>query len=105
MKLKELAAKPKLIKLTIDTDFIVESYGEPLEFWMWDRQDIPTFLKVIQLKENQHEIFNLVKDVVLDEEANPVLEEGEMLPLDIMVAVLEAVVKQLGNTKPLTTAA
>ena len=95
MKLKELAAKPILKKVVIDTDFIVDAYGEPLEFFMWDRQDIPTFLRVLQLKEDRAEIFNLVRDTVLDEEGNKILEEGEMLPLEIMIAVVEAVVKRV----------
>ena len=103
MKLKELAAKPQLVKIVIDKEVIVNAYGEPLEFYMWDRQDIPTFLRILQLKENQNEIFSLVKDTVLDEEGSPVLEPGEMLPLEIMLAVVEAVVQHLGNFKALTT--
>lgn len=103
MQLKELAAKPKLKKVVVDTDFIVEAYGEPLEFYMWDRQNVATFLKILQLKEDRNEIFNLVRETVLDEQGNTILEPGEMLPLEIMLAVIEAVVNNLGNFKPLTT--
>ena len=102
MQLKELAAKPKLNKIVIDTDQIVSLYGEPLEFYMWDRQDIPTFLKIVQMKEDKLELFNLLKDVVLDDTGTPVLQDGEMLPLEVMVAVIEGVVKNLGNSKPQT---
>lgn len=102
MQLKELAAKPKLNKVVIDTDNIISLYGEPLEFYMWDRQDIPTFLKIVQMKEDKLELFNLLKDVVLDEAGTPVLQDGEMLPLEVMVAVIEGVVKNLGNSKPQT---
>lgn len=103
MQLKELAAKPKLKKIVVETPFVMEAYGEPLEFYMWDRQDVATFLRILQLKQDQKEIFNLVRDTVLDEEGNKILQEGEMLPLEIMLAVVEAVVNNLGNFKPLTT--
>lgn len=102
MQLKELAAKPKLNKITLDTDHIQSLYGEPLEFYMWDRQDIPTFLKIIQMKEDNLAIFNLLKDIVLDDQGLPVLTEGEMLPMEVMVAVIEGVVKNLGNSQPQT---
>lgn len=102
MQLKELATKPKLKKVVVDTPVIVEAYGEPLEFYMWDRQDLPTYLKLAQIKNNQEQIFDIVKQVVLDDKGNQVLGDGEMLPVDIMVPVLEATVMQLGNIQPQT---
>jgi hypothetical protein len=102
MELKALAAKPKLELVTVDTEAVVAAYGEPLEFWMWDRQDIPTYLKLAQLKEDNSAIFNIVKEIVLDSDGNPVLSDGEMLPIEIMIPVLQAAVKRLGNKKPQT---
>ena len=40
MKLSQLAAKPTLIKLELDDEDVVKEYGEPLEFWIHDRQPI-----------------------------------------------------------------
>lgn len=104
MELKALAAKPQLVKVEVNSEPVVAAYGESLEFWMWDRQDIPTYLKLAQLKEDRTAIFNIVKDVVLDKDGQPVLQDGEMLPIEIMIPVLEAAVKQLGNKTPLTSA-
>jgi hypothetical protein len=104
MQLKELATKPKLEQVIVDNPVIVEAYGEPLEFYMWDRQDLPTYLKLAQIKDNQEQIFDIVKEVVLDDQANRVLGDGEMLPVDIMVPVLEAAIRRLGNNKPQTSA-
>jgi hypothetical protein len=56
------------------------------------------------MKEDKLAIFNLLKDVVLDDQGNPVLEDGEMLPMEVMVAVIEGVVKNLGNSQPQTIA-
>jgi hypothetical protein len=103
MELKALAAKPKLVKVEVNSEAVVAAYGESLEFWMWDRQDIPTYLKLAQLKEDKTAIFNIVKDIVLCSEGKPVLNNGEILPIEIMLPVLEAAVKQLGNKKPLTS--
>lgn len=103
MKLKELASRPKLERVVVDTPKIVEAYGEPLEFWMWDRQDVSTFLKLLQMKEDQTAVFNLIKEIVLDETGAPVLGDGEALPMAIMIPVLEAAVKHMGNSNPLTT--
>ncbi len=105
MQLKELAQKPKLELVTVDTPVIVEAYGEPLEFYMMDRQDLPTYLKLAQIKDNQEEIFNIVKDIVLDDKGKRVLSDGELLPVDIMVPVLEAAIQRLGNMKPQTSEA
>jgi hypothetical protein len=105
MQLKELAQKPKLELVTVDTPVIVEAYGEPLEFYMMDRQDLPTYLKLAQIKDNQEEIFEIVKDIVLDDKGKRVLGDGELLPVDIMVPVLEAAIQRLGNMKPQTSEA
>ena len=68
MQLKELAQKPKLELVTVTDETVVQAYGEPLEFYMWDRQDLPTYLRIAQLKEDQTQLFDVVKDVVLDEQ-------------------------------------
>lgn len=104
MQLKQLAAKPKLELVVVDKPVIVEAYGEPLEFYMWDRQDLPTYLKLAQIKEDQTQIFDIVKDVVLDDQGKRVLADGEMLPVEIMIPVLEAAINKLGNKTPQTSA-
>jgi hypothetical protein len=103
MKLADLAAKPKLEQIVLDTPTILELYGESLEFYMFDRQDISVFLRLSQMKDDRLEIFNLLKEVILDEHGKPVLSDGEMLPLEVMAAVIEGVVQKLGNLKPQTT--
>lgn len=105
MQLKQLAQKPKLELVTVTDETVVSAYGEPLEFYMWDRQDLPTYLKLASLKEDQNQLFDVVKDVVLDEKGKRVLGDGELLPVDIMVPVLQAAMAQLGNIKPQTSAA
>ena len=42
MKLTQLTAKPKLIPITIDDEDTVKEYGEPIEFWMYDKHKLET---------------------------------------------------------------
>lgn len=98
MKLAELASKPQLVKLVVDDEKIVEKYGEQIEFWVQDRQDMDTFMALAKLdQENFSDITGLVQKMILDEEGNPIIADEKTLPVDIMVKVIEKVVFNLGN--------
>lgn len=98
MKLAELAAAPKLIQITIDDSETVEAYGEPVEFWVYDRQDMDTFMKLANVGENNMgEIIKVVNSMVRTEDGECFLGEDKVLPMDLMLKVIEEVVSQLGN--------
>jgi len=61
MKITQIAAKPQLIKLTLDDDQIKEKYGDALEFWIWDRQPMADFVKLAQMNSSN---FAEVIDVI-----------------------------------------
>lgn len=103
MELKTLASKPTLTKITVDAEPVVEAYGEPIDFYMWDRQDLPTYLKLGQMQHDQKELYTILKDLVLDEKGKPILESGYTLPIEIMVPVIERAVAHLGNLQPQTS--
>lgn len=105
MKLKDLAAKPTLLKVVVEKEAIVKAYGEPLEFYMWDRQDLPTFLQLATMRDDPVQLFEIIRKLVLDEDGKPVLEADDRLPVDIMVPVIETVVERLTNFTPKTSAA
>ena len=98
MKLAQLAQKPRLEKVVVDDAAIVKAYGEPLEFWMYDRHDLPTFMKLANLEDNQSELEQVMRDLVLDEKGQPVLGATDILPLPITIKVIEAAVTHLGNS-------
>ena len=54
MNLKNLAKKPELIKLTIDNEDIVKEFGEPLDFYCYDRHPMDVFLKVATKDRDDH---------------------------------------------------
>lgn len=98
MNLKNLAVKPQLIKLTLDDEDIVLEYGEPLDFYTWDRQPMDAFLKIATSNSgNFLELATVLKDMILDEEGNPVIQGEVSLPGKVLVASLTKLVGVLGK--------
>lgn len=99
MKLQELAAKPKLIKAVIDDPATVEKYGEPVEFWMYDRADLDTYFELAGVDEKSvTKLAKIVAKLVLDEKGNPVMTDNVVFPVDISVKIIEIAIKALGNS-------
>jgi hypothetical protein len=98
LNLTTLASKPQLIKITISNKEITEKYGDEIEFWIYDRQPIEQFIKMATLgQDNFGEIIKLMNTLVLNEQGEPVLKEGESLPTDVMMVVINTVVERLGK--------
>lgn len=100
MKLKELATKPQLTKIVLDDDEIVEKYSEPLEFYVYDKQPLAEFVKfsvTSQEDENYAEMIDFCSGMILDEEGEKVMTDGQLLPNSILVKCVNEVVKQLGK--------
>jgi hypothetical protein len=98
MKLTQLAAKPQLIKISLDDEEIVKEYGEALDFWIWDRQPMDKYIRLAQIKgENIADLIAAVNEMILDEQGNPVLQDGATLPTHVMTKVIGKVVETLGK--------
>jgi hypothetical protein len=98
MKLTQLAAKPQLVKIELSDEDIVKEYGEPIEFWIWDRQPINNFVRLAQMKEdNTEELINMIKTMVLDEEGKPIMTDDNLLPTNVLTKVVMKVVETLGK--------
>ncbi len=98
MKLSQLSAKPQLIKVVIDDEDIVSEFGEPVEFYTWDRQPMAMFIKMANIDHNNYgSVIDAVKELVLDEEGKPVLEKDATLPTKIMMRVITKIVEGLGK--------
>jgi hypothetical protein len=102
MKLTQLAAKPQLIKITLDEEDIVANYGDALEFWIYDRQDLETFAKLAMVDAKQFDkLAGLINNMILDEDGTPVVKNGLSLPSDVLMKAIQKVVDVLG--KPIAT--
>lgn len=98
MRLTQLAAKPKLIKIELSDEDIIKEYGEPLEFYLWDRQPMSKFVKLASAtEENYGALVETVEAMILDEEGNQIIKEGLLLPVPIMGKVVARVVETLGK--------
>ena len=98
MKLTQIAAKPKLVKIELNDEDIIKEYNEPLEFWIYDRQPMSKFIKLANSgNENYEELVNIVEALVLDEQGTPIIKDGVLLPTMIMTKVVTKVVDVLGK--------
>jgi len=98
MKLSQLAARPQLIRIELDTPEIVEQYKDTLEFWVYDRQDMDVFVKLATLDVNNFEkLTSLVNAMILDDTGAPVVKDGLTLPSDVLMAAIQKVIEILGK--------
>ena len=98
MKLKDLAAKPKLIEIKLEDEETVAKYGEPVSFWIHDRQPIDIFARMSGLGDgNFAQIADLMKDMILNEDGSKISGDGELLPTDLQVKATNKVVEELGK--------
>ncbi len=98
MKLADLAKKPQLIKLIVNNEAIVEKYGEELEFFMYDRQPRDVFTKLANAStDDTSSYFNLLSDIILDEEGKPVMHDDMVLPIDVMTEAMKLIGDHLGK--------
>ena len=98
MKLSQLAAKPQLVRIELDTQEIRDNYGDSLEFWVYDRQDLDAFVKLATLDtSNFDQLAKLVNAMILDESGALVVQDGLALPSDVMMAAIQKVIETLGK--------
>ncbi len=97
-KLSELATKPELTSVIIEDKDIVEKYGEELEFFVYDKLPISTYTKLASIKQDDPgEMYNAVKDLILDDKGHPVMSDEKTLPMDVMTAAVVKVTESLGK--------
>jgi hypothetical protein len=98
MKLSQIAAKPKLIVFSLDDEDTVKEYGEPVEFYSWDRQPLDIFMRLANAdQQNLVEMITLVKTLILDEEGKEIIKDENMLPSNLLIKVIAKVVETLGK--------
>tara|TARA_R100001086_G_scaffold96385_2_gene47927 strand:+ start:1398 stop:1694 length:297 start_codon:yes stop_codon:yes gene_type:complete len=98
MKLQDLATKPKLQEIILDDKELVKKYGDTLQFFVQDRLPIETYTKLASVKQDDPSaMYNVIKDLILNEEGLPVMSDGHVLPMDVMNAAIEKVTEQLGK--------
>lgn len=101
MDINKLAKKPEMIQVTLDDKDLVETYGEPITFWMKDFVDINTYFDFFKSQNSaEGEKLNLLmRKIILREDGTSALADDEALPIDIAVAALTKINETLGKSR------
>lgn len=98
MKLNQLASKPQLVLFKIEDEETIKQFGEPLEFYSWDRQPLDIFMKLANANHaDAGSMIQIVKGLILDETGKEVISDDAMLPSAVLVKVIAKIVEQLGK--------
>jgi hypothetical protein len=96
--LTQLAAKPQLIKITLNDPAIIEKYEDELEFYIYDRQPIEKFIKIATTMNTDYtSAVGMMNDLILNEDGSQVCKDGLVLPSDVMSLAIQKVIEQLGK--------
>ena len=96
--LTQLAAKPQLIKITLNDPAIIEKYEDELEFYIYDRQPIEKFITIAtKMNSDYTSAVGMMNDLILNEDGTQVCKDGLVLPSDVMSLAIQKVIEQLGK--------
>jgi hypothetical protein len=101
MNISNFATKPQLQEIVLDDADLVESYGEPIKFWMLDFVGINTYFDFYKNQSNNEgeQLMGVLRKIILNSEGNPAIADDEILPIDITLNVIVKVNEQLGKSK------
>ncbi len=98
MKLNQLASKPQLIKITMDEADLVAQFGEPIEFWTWDRQPLDIFMRLANAKESDiGSMIDIVRTLILNEDGTQIIVDDAMLPTNVLISAIGRITASLGK--------
>lgn len=101
MNIDQVAKKPQLEQVTLDDSEIVEMYGEPITFWMFDHVDINTYFDFYkyQGEQNGELLMSALRKIILNAEGKPAISEDTVLPVDVSIAALTKINEHLGKSR------
>lgn len=98
MKLSQLAAKPQLIKVSLDDKDTITEFGEAIEFYTWDRQPLDVFMKLANAQQQDiGQMIDIVRTMILDEAGKTIIDKDNMLPTTLLLRAIQKIVEQLGK--------
>jgi hypothetical protein len=105
MNIKKFASKPTLIKIVIDDEDIKTKYNEPdgITFYTYDTVSLSTYFSFATAQQNLSDrgqsLQAMMTNMILDENGNRVLEEGQDLPFDIAAQAVGKLGELLGKSQ------
>ena len=99
MQLSDISKKPELTLVKLDDQSIIDEFGEPLEFYTWDRQPLDLFMKLASASQNDPaSMIAAIKPMILDVEGNQILRDGLALPNHIIIKIMTKLTIMLANS-------
>jgi hypothetical protein len=96
MKIAQAIVQRELIKLTIDDEGIVIQWGEPLDFYTWNKQPIEIMLAfAASHTDNYIDIESILAKLILNKDGEQVLTAGYKMPNDVLLAAYLKLVEAL----------
>jgi len=102
--IKDFAKRPELVQMVLDTEDIIQEFGEPVIFYMKDYVDINTYFEFFRSQtDNVNGLNKILREIVLNEQGERVIGDDEALPVQLAVGALSKINENLGKlkTKPL----
>lgn len=101
MDISKLATKPQLVEIVIDDADIVESFGEPITFWMKEHLDLNTYFDFykFQKEASSDELMAILRKIILKSDGQPALESDDILPVNLTLATLVKINETVGKSK------
>jgi hypothetical protein len=97
----QFVKKPQLIEVVLDSEDIINEFGEPVIFYMKDYVDITTYFEFYKFQNEGSENFNtILRRLILNAEGNTVLKDDEALPVQLAVGALSKINENLGKLNP-----
>ena len=98
MKLKQAARPAQLVEVTLDSETIIEEFGEPLTFHTWDRLPMSMYMKIAQLDmDDMENMINLVAELALDEDGEQCITPESGLSMTVLTEVIGSVIGLMGK--------
>lgn len=98
MKLNQLASKPQLVKLTIDDESTVKEFGEPIEFYTWDRQPLDVFIRLANSNgTDPGAMVDVLRTMILDENGKQIIVGETMIPTRVLMSAMTRITDMLGK--------
>jgi hypothetical protein len=98
MKLSKITLKPQLIPVVLDDEETVKEYGESLEFWTWDRQPMPVFIRLATATQADIPgMIDIITKLVLEEDGSEIITDDKIPPNNILMKVVNKVTESLGK--------
>lgn len=96
----DFARKPEMVQIVLDHEDIINEFGDKVIFYMKDFVDINTYFDFYRSQsENNGELGTILEKIILNEDGQPALKEGDQLPVNLAVAALAKINETLGKLK------